>query len=240
MVLMNKVNKNINPKPGKLLVIFPHPDDETVMSSGLILKALKNNWQVKVVCLTEGSRGKVHIHGRGRSVAEMRREEFVSAMKILGVGDYEMWKEEDAKLRVTKLWRLRVRRLVDYFEPDLVVSYDLSGVTGHPDHVELGLEMFRLFKEKGFSLWWPVPDGLVKKRFTDPRLAKYFPETKHSLWLSVSESMKKWRAVYTHLSQGMGKEFGWTFWITAFKERRENYAVAEKKKYSYKRVKFEI
>ena len=224
----------------KMLVIFPHPDDETVMTGSLISESIRLGWQVKVVSLTEGDRGRVHIHGRGRSVAQMRRGEFIRAMKILNVSDFEMWKEDDGKLRRSDLWRVRVQRLIDLYDPSIVVTYDLSGVTGHPDHIELGMEVLRLKRERGFQLWWPVPVGIIAKKFSNLKVKKYSQKAELHLLTSFSVSLVKWRAIYQHLSQGMNKEFRWPYWFNAFVEREERYSVAKNKKYKYKRIKFNI
>src|SRR5512138_539838 len=119
----------------KLLVIFPHPDDESVMAGGLIIRALQKNFDVTVLTLTEGNRGQIHIHGKGRSVAEIRRHEMANAMSKLGVSDFVLWKFDDGYLRKTQKWRARVREVIKEINPGIVVSYDFSGVTAHPDHI---------------------------------------------------------------------------------------------------------
>ena len=99
-------------KNKKVLVIFPHPDDETVMAGGLIQKLISLEANISVVCLTSGDQGKIHIHGRGRSLGEIRRQEFFTAIKRLGVDQYEIFNFPDGRLKNTKVWHAPIRELL--------------------------------------------------------------------------------------------------------------------------------
>ncbi|KKT72435.1 MAG: LmbE family protein [Candidatus Collierbacteria bacterium GW2011_GWB1_44_6] len=165
----------------KMLVVFPHPDDESVMAGGLIQRAMAGGYQVTVLTLTEGGRGKIHISGRGRSSAEIRRQEMASAMSRLGVSDWIMWKFDDGKLRRTMRWRERLSKFVSETSPGLVVTYDLSGVSGHPDHISLSLEVFRTLKRiknKKIKLLWVSFAGGNKGRMVDMRVDGYLQKPK--------------------------------------------------------------
>jgi len=225
----------------KLLVVFPHPDDESVMAGGLILRALSMGWQVSVLTLTEGGRGKIYIHGKGRSAQEIRRAEMARAMARLGVVDWVMWSFDDGKLRREKGWRVRLKKFMEITDPGLVVSYDLSGVTGHPDHVALALEILRMARKRRLKLLWPSFSGKEKKMMVERRVEKFLQEPEYELSLGLSESWRKWRAAFAHVSQNLAGFVGMPWWIVFLGARCEWYAeMKQGKKYRYRYVKFRI
>lgn len=229
-------------KNKKLLVIFPHPDDESVMAGGLIMTALRMGFWVTVLTLTEGDKGKIYIHGKGRSVAEIRRYEEAKAMSVLGVVDWVMWKFDDGRLRTKTLWRKRLSDFVKNTEPGVVVTYDLSGVSGHPDHISVSLEVLRLFKStKRFRLLWTSFQGAMKYKVVDTRVAKYLQDPELFLDLDVWSALRKWSSVFAHRSQNLGDFLKSSRWFLVFTARREWYSVARvTKTYKYKYVGFKL
>jgi len=79
----------------RLLVIAPHPDDETVMAGGLIQRVLENQGKVEIVYLTNGDGSRTTIIQEDKKVdlsptefialGETRIEEAAKAAGILGV-----------------------------------------------------------------------------------------------------------------------------------------------------------
>lgn len=185
-------NKNV-------LVIFPHPDDETVMAGGFIIAAIKAGAKVKIICLTAGDQGKIHVHGRGRSLGQIRREEFFRAMQRLGVSNFEIFNFLDGKLRNTPVWRPVVADFVG--NADLVVSYDLSGVTGHPDHIALGRQLHCQIRKLGPTLWHVAPTGILRRFLAAKKVVQYLSTAKIELSLSFGERLRKWWAFNAYQSQ---------------------------------------
>lgn len=229
-------------KNKRLLVVFPHPDDDVVMAGGLILKALDMGFWVTVLILTEGDKGKIYVHGRGRSLAEIRRQEEASAMSVLGVADYIMWKFDDGRLRYRSEWKDRLRGFINDTEPGVVVTYDLSGVSGHPDHISVSLEILRMFKElKSFKLLWSSFKGEMREKLTDVRVNKYLQSPDLVLDLGLVKSVRKWSSVFVHKSQNLKEFLKFSKWVLVFKAKTEWYSEAKvDKKYKYKFVKFKI
>ncbi len=226
----------------KILFVYPHPDDESVMAGGLIQVALSRGFQVTVLTLTEGNRGKIHINGRGRSVTEIRREEMAEAMSVLKVSDWVMWKFEDGKLSKRNNWRTRLRKFIEETKPGAVVTYDLSGVTGHPDHIALSLEILKLFREKRkIKLLWTSFVGKFKKIMVGKKIGDYLVEPNFELELKLGEAAKKWQAAFAHKSQRLAGYVGSPWWILMFAARREWYSEAKlDKRYKYRFTKFKI
>ena len=226
----------------KMLVVFPHPDDESVMAGGLIQRAMAGGYQVTVLTLTEGGRGKIHISGRGRSSVEIRRQEMALAMSGLGVSDWIMWKFVDGKLRKTHRWKERLSEFIADTNPGLVVTYDLSGVSGHPDHISLSLEVLRTLKKlKNAKLLWVSFDEEHKQKMVDERVGYLLQGPEYILDLSLGESRRKWRSAFAHQSQNLRGYLKAPWWLLVIRSRAEWYSEAEfSRKYKYKFVKFKI
>ena len=229
-------------KNKKLLAVFPHPDDESVMAGGLIQRAMKLGFEVTVLTITEGNMGKIHINGKGRSVSEIRREEMALAMSRLGVADWIMWKFDDGKLRKTKRWRERLENFLRQNKYGVIVSYDLSGVSGHPDHIDLSREIIGYVrKNKPVELIWPSFLGKMREKVADKRTERYLSKPEFLLEMNFWESVKKWRAAFAHRSQSLQGFMGWSWWILSFVEKRECFARFDRnKKYKFRFVKFKI
>lgn len=224
-----------------MLVVFPHPDDESVMAGGLIQKAMEMGFAVTVLTLTEGSRGKIHINGKGRSVSEIRRGEMAKAMSILGVSDWIMWKFDDGKLKRTSRWIERLLAFLESTNPGVIVTYDLSGVSGHPDHIALSREILRYARRYGVDLLWPSFEGQMKERVVSSKVEKYFVQPELEFEMGIKDSFNKWRASFAHKSQGLKGFVGKPWWWLVFAARKEWYSIFNpKKKYKYRYIGFKI
>ena len=116
--------------PQRVLVISPHPDDESFGCGGTIREHVTQGASVRVVFLTSGEKG-----GHGRNVDEtirMRESEARAAAKILGVDAIEFWREPDGALRSTNGIVERLRDTFREWRPQLV--YVPHAREMHPDH----------------------------------------------------------------------------------------------------------
>src|SRR5690242_15658180 len=105
------------PSARRILVISPHPDDESVGCGGTIRKRVLGGDAVHVVFLTSGEAG-----GHGRSAEEtvrLREAEARDAAHILGLTSVEFWHERDGRLRATQPLVERLRDTVARLQPSL-------------------------------------------------------------------------------------------------------------------------
>ena len=92
----------------RVLVISPHPDDESIGCGGTVRKHVTDGDEVHVVFLTSGEKGG---HGRAeRQTLALRERESAAAQEVLGVQQIEFYREPDARLRVRAA---AVKRLAD-------------------------------------------------------------------------------------------------------------------------------
>lgn len=138
-----------------LLCVHAHPDDETIMTGGVLARAAAEGLRTAVVTCTGGELGEIVGEDMDPAevaprLAEVRREELTQALGILGAGaprflgyrDSGMWGTEGND-DPASFWRApfdeAVGRLVAElrtFRPDVLVTYDAFGVYGHPDHIQ--------------------------------------------------------------------------------------------------------
>lgn len=78
----------------KILVLAPHPDDESIWCGGLLLKYPN---QCDVVVLTNGCYGGLPWESMN-SVVATRKKELIAAMRFCGVKSYQFLWIEDGKL----------------------------------------------------------------------------------------------------------------------------------------------
>ncbi len=235
----------------KVMVIFPHPDDEVFMAGGLVQRMVSESWEVEVISLTQGGRGKNHRNGnKGEKLKQIRKVEFELAMIELGVNKYQIWDFADGKLRDIGLfegirgeWKRKLKEEVRKFKPGLVVSYGPTGVTGHPDHIVLGEWLFEFLSKEmpETGLWWPVWPGILRQFMVHSELRGMREKERVMIGLSKVEMRQKCRAIKSYESQ-LGNFSWWQKWLI---EKvvcwREYFAVADYgRQYQFKYVKFKI
>ena len=87
-------------KDDRVLIMAPHPDDETIAVAGVIQRAKKAGAEIKVVCFTNGDHNELSFivyekrltlkSGEFIHMGEVRRNETISAMKSLGLGGQDL------------------------------------------------------------------------------------------------------------------------------------------------------
>lgn len=114
----------------KVLVISPHPDDETLGCGGTLRKHVLEGDQVYTIFLTSGERG-----GHGLPPIEtkkIREEEAKRAGAILGISRMEFWRIPNGKLRVTKEIVKKLQNKLTEYRPDII--YVTHKGEMHPEH----------------------------------------------------------------------------------------------------------
>lgn len=146
----------------RILVLSPHPDDETIAVGGYIYQAKQNNAEVKIVLVTDGNK-----HGW----QETRFKEFRNSARLLGVpeADLEFWNftegmTDDSELEpITKMIVAEIKT----FNPTIIVTSLEEDY--HFDHHLVGEGYLAAAGQAGFS--GQAYGYLVHHRF--------FPQPKH-------------------------------------------------------------
>jgi len=118
----------------RVLILAPHPDDETFGCGGSIALHTQEKDPVKVVFLTDGSRGDFLGHYKNKQdYVLLREEEAKNSLKILGVTDFTFLKYEDQTLifNIDNITR-ELTKIIEDFKPTLV--YIPAQTDNHIDH----------------------------------------------------------------------------------------------------------
>lgn len=115
---------------GRVLVLSPHPDDESIGCGGTLRGHVLNGDVVNVVFLTSGEAGG---HGKAPDeTARIREAEARAAARVLGLQQIEFWHEPDGKLRVTQQLLKRLEKKLLEMRPDIVyVTHDHEMLRDH-------------------------------------------------------------------------------------------------------------
>lgn len=189
----------------KILAIFPHPDDEVLTTGGVMAV----NGNTTLLILTKGEKGTPYAY-KDLLLKNVRTSEAQESARILKVqnliqkdfGDGELQnKKDEIKKEITYI--------IDKEKPDLIITYDLSGFYGHPDHIAVSQIVTNL-KEEQFNkieLWYTtVPKRVYKLLKLPEEMAhdKNFKNNRsypsHKIWVGINV-FRKIRAMIAHKSQ---------------------------------------
>lgn len=143
----------------EVLVLSPHPDDETIGCGGTLRRHILEGDHVRVVFLTAGEAGG---HGTDpEQTGKLRLREAADALAVLGVTAWECWGAPDGRLTAARSLVERLRLALASWNPGVV--YVPHGREAHPDHRAAGrialraLDSQRTFpRVLGFEVWTPV------------------------------------------------------------------------------------
>lgn len=135
-------------KTTKALFIFPHPDDEAFNCGGLLKSITKNGSQTTLAVLTLGERG--NPDGKyDHQLKIIRKKEMEKSAKNFHISKLLQEDFGDGQLK-NKRGKLEkyIDSLITSEKPDTLVTYDLSGLYGHPDHMIVSEIVTRLVRNK--------------------------------------------------------------------------------------------
>ena len=132
----------MNASPHRLMAVFAHPDDESLVMGGALAKYASEGVDTHLLMATRGERGRYGLHPVSPGteiVGKTREQELLAAAGHLGVkevsfldymdGDLD---KVDAEEIITKI-ALHIRRV----RPQVVATFGPDGAYGHPDHVAI-------------------------------------------------------------------------------------------------------
>lgn len=147
----NEINEHFLAKLGvkngrdKVLLMFAHPDDETMFFSPTLLALKEGGAKIHLLCLS---------HGDHKNLGNKRREEMYRVADSLGIPRDQVrignfvdkpglkWSPEE----VSQV----LNQCVSEWNIDSVISFDGIGVSGHTNHISC-YEALKLYKENDNS-----------------------------------------------------------------------------------------
>jgi len=135
----------------KFLFVFAHPDDETFSSGGTIAKLTQQKHKVNLITATKGEAGEPGnppITTREK-IGEVREQELRRAAKILGISNIHFLGFIDGKVRYARNKKLegKILSIIKKEKPDVVITFDKTGGSNHPDHKAVSRTTTKVFEE---------------------------------------------------------------------------------------------
>ena len=134
-----------------ILVISPHPDDESIGCGGTLMKHVKEGDQIEIAFLTSGENGSKNI--LPEKLARIREKEAQQVAKSSGFQKIEFWREPDGKLKAHSKLVARMQEKLLENKPDLI--YVPHAHEMYPDHCAAARIVKRAFKKLPHSLKKP-------------------------------------------------------------------------------------
>jgi len=195
----------------KVLFIYPHPDDETMATGGLIHKLSQNKkFKIKSITVTSGQKGDELLKLSPMELSKIRKIELANALNILKIRDYEVWDFMDGNLKYeNRELKLKLKKTFEDFKPDLVVTYERFGIYGHPDHIALSKAINEIYIESPtFKI---IYSTISPKAFKEKKLPLHMAEEKsypeepeYKLFINPLNNFVKFKAAKAHKSQSLG------------------------------------
>jgi N-acetylglucosamine malate deacetylase 2 len=222
-----------NPKTN-VLFIYPHPDDETMISGGLISKMTNDQrFSVFAISTSHGEKGnEFRPDLNAPELGELRKKEFEGAMKSLGVKNFEMWNFKDGEHDDQSF---EIARQISNFlvknNIDLVITYEKHGLYGHPDHIVVSKVITDIINSKIRLVYATLPNKILRRinlpktitidgKVINLTVEKILdPEFKVDVRLGL---WKKYRAASHYKSQNIGQ--GKPIWFVVGMMGYEYYA----------------
>lgn len=192
----------------KLFAIFAHPDDESFGPAGTIARYAYSGHQVGIVTLTRGEAGSLGISSQlsADELARRRVGEMHCAARTLGASYLKIFDLPDKKLTEVENQRgiELIHRQIDYFKPDILLTFHEQGISGHPDHQTVSrwtLEAVKNLKGNMKLLFY----GILPEQAAQIPQRKFFPmnhsEVTHQIF--VKDYLRfKIEAIECHVTQG--------------------------------------
>ena len=138
----------------KYLLITAHPDDECMFFTPIIRTIIKNGNEIDLMCLSSGD-----FDGMGPK----RMKELKNSAKVLGIKSLFIIEDVELKDGPKNIWKPDVilkhlRSLPNSRGYSAIITFDDSGVSGHPNHCAISKAMkhqndFKVQRLKSLPLW---------------------------------------------------------------------------------------
>lgn|GEM_PF-56601 len=165
------------PRERHLLMVFPHPDDESFGVAGTCALHASQGTPVTYLCGTLGEMGRnmgQPFFANRETLPDVREQELIAACQAMGVTDLRMMGLHDKTVEFHEIEELaaRIQAVIDEVEPSLVITF-YPGYSVHPDHDAMGaatiLAISRMAPEKRPKvLCTAPPTGKAQEVLGDP------------------------------------------------------------------------
>ncbi|WP_284740383.1 PIG-L deacetylase family protein [Amycolatopsis sp. RTGN1] len=190
------------PRLERVLAVVAHPDDESFGLGALLDAFVRDGAEVSVLCFTHGEAST--LHGRPGELADVRAAELTAAAEILGITGTTLLDHPDSGLASVAVAELAtdVADAAARVDPTHLITFDIGGVTGHPDHVRATEAALDAAATLGIPvLGWAVPDE-VATRLNDEFGTAFAGRRADEIdWTVPVDRSRQRKAIAAHASQ---------------------------------------
>lgn len=193
-----------------VLIVFPHPDDESFGVAGTIATYIENGTPVTYACLTLGEMGRNLGNppfANRETLPHIRKQELLDACDAMGLTDLRMMGLRDKTIEFEDPEKLvkMMADLIDELNPSLVITFHPT-LAVHPDHNATGAAVIetirRMPEDKRPVLYVKAFDNDTVKTIGEPDVVHHVADA----------ADKKVAALKAHASQ--------TVWMLPDMEKR--------------------
>ncbi|MBJ6362551.1 bacillithiol biosynthesis deacetylase BshB2 [Paenibacillus sp. GCM10012307] len=130
-----------------ILVVLPHPDDESFGIAGTLAMHLNSGTPVTYACLTLGEMGRnmgIPPFATRVTLPQIRKQELEASCRAIGIKDLRMLGFHDKMIEFEDqgLLDANIGALIEELNPSLVITF-YPGYSVHPDHDACGAAVVR-------------------------------------------------------------------------------------------------
>lgn len=208
--LCNSVNDKTN-----ILFVYPHPDDETFASGGLISEVCaQKNFNTFALTITKGELGDELLKLPPTKLGKVREKEYRSAVKTLGVKNYEVWNYPDGTICTKKQEiKSQLKDFITQHQITTVVTYERTGMYAHPDHICLSKIIYEISQETNIKPVYASLPKWIRAKIKLPKtialngeiipLNSLTPDEPEKRIFTLRHALKKFKAMKAHESQNL-------------------------------------
>lgn len=137
-------------KERQVLVIFPHPDDESFGVSGTIIMHTTNGTPVTYACCTLGEMGRNMGNppfANRETLPLIRKKELENACEAMGIKDLRLLGIRDKTMEFEDIDEIadKLLPIITELNPSLIITF-YPGYSVHPDHDACGAAVIHALK----------------------------------------------------------------------------------------------
>jgi N-acetylglucosamine malate deacetylase 2 len=190
-----------------LLAVFAHPDDESFRPGGTLALLARHGAHIQILTATRGEAGSCG-NPPLCSLAKLpsvREAELRCACNALGIQPPRLLDYRDGELDKANPEGLaaQILEVVKEVRPQVMLTFGVDGLSGHPDHIAIGLaaaEAFRRAEDVAALYTVAVPSSLAER--LGMKQIHAVPDEAIALTVDVSAAWDaKMSAIHCHRTQ---------------------------------------
>src|SRR6478752_3890515 len=134
----------------RLLIVFPHPDDEAYGAAGMITQARQKGTPVTYACVTLGEMGRNMgrpLFANRETLPQIRKKELLDLANVLDIQDLRMLGLRDKTLEFLDIdvFADKIEEIINDVKPTHILTH-YPGFAVHPDHNATGAATIQALK----------------------------------------------------------------------------------------------